>query len=484
MSEKLNRRILCWDTDLIEESENIVIHKHKPEKRNIALLCDDEWEGVYNGYAGVIKVDGVYRMYYRACLGKAYVNEGYNEPELTCICVAESFDGIEFRKKNVGLYEFNGSKYNNIVFKRENKLDNFSVFYDENPTCPDDCKFKALAKYYGNGYASLEYYASADGYSFRSMGMLDIKGTFDTYNVLFWDKKTEQYFLYYRNFHTADGKATVFDEALDQINIRDISLATSKDFVNWTDYGKIQYAEGQPDLQMYTNNIMRYYRSDDMFIGFPTRYANHAGSEDSIYDMPLGDYRRLASEKYGRSSTAVTDLAIMTSRDGFNFNRRDEAFLTPGIENRYNWWYGDCYMSYALIETPADEWSGPNELSLYVNDCYKNKRVNFRRYAIRIDGFFSWYSDFKGGKVLTKPLLCEGNRLSLNFATAALSSVTVTVCDEDGTPIEGYASKVLFGDSLDRTVGFDKPLSDLQGKKIRLLFSLQDAELYSFAFED
>jgi hypothetical protein len=221
-----------------------------------------------------------------------------------------------------------------------------------------------------------------------------------------------------------------------------------------------------------------------MFIGFPTRYANHAGSEDSIYDKPLGDYRRVATEKYGRSSTAVTDLAIMTSRDGFNFNRRDEAFLTPGIENRYNWWYGDCYMSYGLIETPADDWSAPNELSLYMNDCYANKKVNIRRYAIRIDGFFSWYADFKGGKVLTKPLVCEGNRLSLNFATAALSAVTVTLCDEDGNPIEGYSSKTLFGDSLDRTVRFDKPLSELNGKKIRLLFTLKDAELYSFAFED
>lgn len=484
MKEVKHRRILCWDRDFIEESEGVEIRAHRPEKRNIALLCDDEWEGVYNGYAGVLRVDGVYRMYYRACLGKSYVNEGYNEPELTAICVAESNDGIEFRKKRVGLYEFNGSKHNNIVFMRENKLDNFSVFYDENPDCPADERFKALAKYYGTGYSSLEYYASADGYSFRSMGMLGISGTFDTYNVLFWDKATERYFLYYRNFHTADGKATVFDEALDRINIRDISLATSKDFKSWTDHGRIAYAEGQPDLQMYTNNIMRYYRSDDLFIGFPTRYANHEGSEESLYDMPLGDYRRIAAEKYGRSATAVTDLAIMTSRDGFLFNRRDEAFMTPGIENRYNWWYGDCYMSYALIETPSEEWSAPNELSLYVNDYYTNRRVSFRRYAIRIDGFFSWYAGFKGGRVLTKPLTVNGSRLSLNFATAALSAVTVTVCDESGKPIEGYRSRVIFGDSLDRTVGFERPLSDLSGKTVRLLFTLQDAELYSFAFAD
>jgi hypothetical protein len=237
-------------------------------------------------------------------------------------------------------------------------------------------------------------------------------------------------------------------------------------------------------MLLYTNQISRYYRAKDSFIAFPVRYNERSSVKENLAHMPIADRRQYITENYGREGTAFTDCLIMTSNDGFTFDRRDEAFLTSGPENRYNWWYGDCYMDYGLIETPADDWSAPNELSMYVNDFYANKKVNFVRYAIRIDGFFSWYSNFKGGKVLTKPLTCEGDRLSINFSTAALSSVTVTVCDESGAPIEGYASKVLFGDSLDRTVRFEKPLSALKGKKIRLSFTLRDAELYSFAFED
>ena len=43
------KRILCWDKDFIEQSENLCVRMHEPRKREIALVCDDEWEGVHNG---------------------------------------------------------------------------------------------------------------------------------------------------------------------------------------------------------------------------------------------------------------------------------------------------------------------------------------------------------------------------------------------------------------------------------------------------
>ena len=47
--KKAPHRILCWDDKIIEASENIQVQAHKPEKKNIALTCDNEWEGVHNG---------------------------------------------------------------------------------------------------------------------------------------------------------------------------------------------------------------------------------------------------------------------------------------------------------------------------------------------------------------------------------------------------------------------------------------------------
>jgi hypothetical protein len=40
----------------------------------------------------------------------------------------------------------------------------------------------------------------------------------------------------------------------------------------------------------------------------------------------------------------------------------------------------------------------------------------------------------------------------------------------------------MFGDTVDRPVEFEKPLSALKGKTVRLKFEMKDAHLYSFAF--
>ncbi len=484
MEQGLKRRFLCWDESFIEKSENVTVRQHSPERREIALFCDDEWEGVHNGYGGIVKVGDTYRLYYRACGGRVRFDmEKGREPSVSVVCVAESGDGIHFKKPIVGIYEYNGSRQNNIVFMREEKLDNFSVFCDENPACPPDERFKALAKYYGER-PQLGYYASEDGYHFRFVRFLDIKGTFDTYNVTFWDKKTEQYFLYYRNFHKPDGTPTLYDAKNELVNVRNVSLATSKDFLAWEDHGRIQFLAGQEDIQLYTNQIERYLREENTFIGFPVRYLYRVDGQECFCEMPAWDRRSRVIDRFGREGAALTDCTVMTSRDGFTFNRRDEAFLTPGVEDAANWQYGDCYTVYGITQTESDRPGAPNELSLYVGENYRVKNVNFRRYTVRLDGFFSWYANAKGGEVLTRPFLLEGDCLCLNFATSAISHLIVSVCDEEGRALEGYESGKLFGNSTARTVRFRKPLSALAGRTVRLRFKLCDAHLYSFALFD
>lgn len=113
---------------------------------------------------------------------------------------------------------------------------------------------------------------------------------------------------------------------------------------------------------------------------------------------------------------------------------------------------------------------------------YRAGNVVLRRYAVRIDGFFSWNGGFAGGKVVTKPLTFKGNTLSMNFATSSLGFVRIRILDENGAPMDGYDSGNHFGDSLDRPVVFEKPLSDLNSKPVRLEIALKDADLYSFQF--
>ena len=154
--------------------------------------------------------------------------------------------------------------------------------------------------------------------------------------------------------------------------------------------------------------------------------------------------------------------------------------MTPGPERGNNWYYGDGYLCHGMTETPSPIPGAPNELSIYMPVNYRVGDVILRRYAVRIDGFFSWNAGFTGGKVVTKPITFTGDTLSVNFATSSLGSVRVRILDKSGAPMDGYDSGNHFGDSLDRPISLKKPLAELNGEPVRLEFTLKDADLYSF----
>jgi hypothetical protein len=166
-----------------------------------------------------------------------------------------------------------------------------------------------------------------------------------------------------------------------------------------------------------------------------------------------------------------------------HFDRFNEAYLTPGIENGDNWVYGDGYFARGLIETASEFKGEPNELSFFVGTGYRARPVSIERYTLRIDGFLSWSADFKGGEVLTKSFTFDGSKMSVNFSTSALGYLHIVFCDENGNAIDGYDSGRLFGNTIERPVDFEKNLSDLNGKTVRMKISMKDAQFYSFNFE-
>ena len=135
-----------------------------------------------------------------------------------------------------------------------------------------------------------------------------------------------------------------------------------------------------------------------------------------------------------------------------------------------------------MIETDSDYEPGTPELSIYRPEGFNVSNTRIVRYTVRMDGFLSWHTDFTGGSVTTVPLTFEGSALELNYATSSLGSIRVLICDEDGTPIEGYDSDLIWGDMIERNIDFEKPLSDLAGKTVRIRFEMKDADLYSFKF--
>ena len=97
------------------------------------------------------------------------------------------------------------------------------------------------------------------------------------------------------------------------------------------------------------------------------------------------------------------------------------------------------------------------------------------------------FASFDGGKVTTKPLIFEGNRLVVNFSTSAAGSVQVEIQDKNGKPIDGYTLSdcpEIYGDEIEQTVKWDgHDVSSLANKPVRLHFVLRDADLFAFGFQ-
>ncbi len=90
--------------------------------------------------------------------------------------------------------------------------------------------------------------------------------------------------------------------------------------------------------------------------------------------------------------------------------------------------------------------------------------------------------------MLTPPIVFQGNRLSLNFATSAFGSLRVEIQDQSGQPLPGFAladSVELYGDTVARAALWQSgpDLNSLAGKPIRLRCALRIADLYSIMFE-
>ncbi|NUQ64871.1 MAG: hypothetical protein HUU20_20600, partial [Pirellulales bacterium] len=464
------------DDFLIDSLKNVRLELQHPQPQEIALVCDQPWEGNTCIYFRIIPDGGRFRMWY---MGSRWNLEPEDPKHPTpshpyFICYAESEDGIHWTKPDLGLFEFQGSKKNNICVTEI--YDNFTPFKDANPQCPPEAKYKAI----GQSKDGLVAWRSPDGIHWKRLGEKPIitKGTFDSQNVAFWDPETRKYRAYIRDFHRMTPESLAKTSDLNRSirvpawGVRDIRLATSGDFVTWSTPELLNIAPSLPSEAHYINCIARYDRAPHFFLGFPARYVER-GWSPSMRALPDLAHRELRAKAEERIGTALTDCVFMSSRDGFNFHRWQEAFMLPGPERFGTWVYGDCYPAYGLIETKSRLPGASKEFSLFFPEEYWMRTTKMRRYTLRIDGFVAASSPLEGGELLTKPFQFAGKRLSLNFATSAAGRMHVEVTDAAAKPLPGFTlheSDETFGDSLDRTITWkgNSDISSLAGRPIRL----------------
>ena len=131
-----NRLELFVDDHLIDKMKGDVAQKlMKPEPKEVVLVTDSPWEGNTSGYYTLFKDGDLYRMIYRGWQHDEKMKAEHKE----VTCYAESKDGINWTKPNLGLFEWKGSKENNIVWLGKG-THNFTAFRDDNPAASAEAR--------------------------------------------------------------------------------------------------------------------------------------------------------------------------------------------------------------------------------------------------------------------------------------------------------------------------------------------------------
>lgn len=486
-----SRRELFVDNYLVEKlSGGANLRLHHPVPKEIAIRHNKAWEGNGTSFHSIFKDGDIFRMYYSSFQLDILSEKNSIRPHTLFCAYAESTDGINWVKPNLGIHEFEGSRENNIVMASGEfngiKVDagQVSVFKDTNPNVAQDEKYKAFL------VAGIPYphgiipFKSSDGLNWAPMSKdaVIVKGAFDSQNTAFWDSERKEYRVYFRYFTGGTTTSTVWKPS----GVRGIRTATSPDFLNWTEPVNLQYSDTVTQ-ELYTNAIKPYHRAPHILLGFPARYLERKW-DNSMHALPEKNEREERSQKALRYGTALSEALLISSRDGENFERWNDAFLRPGIERAGTWSYGNQYMGWHIIETRSELPGAPDELSLFaVEDMWTGDGTALRRYVIRKDGFVSLHSPYTAGTMTTKPLLFDGKALELNFSSGIAGGLKVEIQDENGRPVPGFSENdcfEIYGDSLERIVAWKEgsDVSSLKGKTVKLQFTLKDADLFSFRF--
>lgn len=466
------RRELFVDHFLIDQLNGVRLQLHTPRDEGAAFAFDKPWEGLFSGYATIVTLeDGRLRAYYR---GKAVSNRDGSEEEVTCC--AESADGRTWTKPELGLYEVNGTRQNNVVLlSAQTAPHNFCPFRDTRPGVPEGERFKALGGTMEGG--GLTAWKSSDGYRWEKMAvepvitkaMVPFKYMFDSQNVPFWSEAEGRYVAYYRVFENG---------------IRRIVRSESADFLTWSPPVLLGYRHpsGEAPIEhLYTNQTHPYFRAPHLYVAIAARF------------MPgrqvLNEQQAAAIQVNPGYFKDTSDAIFMTTRpaegkDHLGVYDRTflEGFIRGGI-GAQNWVSRTNYPALNVVPT------GPSEMSVYVNQDYAQPTAHLRRYSMRLDGFASLHCGYEGGHLITKPLIFAGRELSLNFSTSAAGGVKVGIEDAGGKPIPGFGvedCQMQIGNELDRRVTWKSGtgVGALAGKPVRLRISMKDADLFSFRFAE
>lgn len=431
-----------WALRYKREAVQRVFHQPKKFPGNPVIAGEGGYATVHRD-----KNSGRFRMWYQTWVASGIKGQSGRY----AIAYAESKDGIKWKLPKLGLYEWKGTKENNIVWTGHAGKRGSQVFFLDVPE-QEKRGYQFVMLYGGRGGSHLV--GSHDGIHWDKKSVTRVVSIHsDTQNALVYDPQKKEYVFFCRAKHIY---RTFRGKIIDTGASRRIARMTSKEL--WTQWKSEPQTILVPDEMDAKANF-------NFFYGMPVRY--HAG----IYWGFLWPFKM--------NTDIHTELAW--SRDGIQFHRLPDRpkLIERGKEG--TWDDGMVFGGYQWIEM-GDEWwmyyagwDGPHGVS--------ERTPGIGLIKMRKEGFISMRGPRGGGVLCTRKLKWPGGKLLIN-ADARQGEVKVRVTDAKRKVVPGfdYDDCVTFtGDSVSQQIQWkSKSVSDLKDRIIRFEFYLKEADLYTF----
>ncbi len=446
---------LFIDETFFESSENVSLHLNPAVKTGEhTLVSDRPWENATLNWFSIMEDDGKFRMWY-----ECYDVAGWPTTDDTSFCYAESKDGIQWTKPSLGLFSYQGSTDNNILFRQigpegsRSRVHGVGVF--KVPDASPEARYKAVSQGLFEGYDPPYRIAgmySPDGLRWTRVAK-PICDVFADSQYSGWrDHISGEYVLFGR----VPGRG------------RAIGRSTSASFESFAPLERVLETDEHdpPDSDLYNPSAFRYPYADRVFLMFPSLY---------------------------RHDTDTLDIHLAVSRDGIYWTRPDQGKPLVALGDTGAFDSGSLYMGQGFLRHGNELWmyySGSplkhNEVDLDTLAKPENRRV-FSRCVLRLDGFVSVEAGESEGQFITPPMRFKGARLVLNVKTKASGSVRVGLLDDKDNPIPGRGTEdcvPITGDHVACTVSWQENngLEYLEKTPVKLVVKMRNVSLYAFQF--
>ena len=438
----------------IKYKNNAMVRRfHRPVKHEDNPLFTGEVT-----YPNVVRDSdtGLFRMWYQIYDRTDKLAGGKTK---YAIAYAQSKDGLEWERPNLGMFEFTGTRANNVVLQGPDQARASGPQILLSVPEAQRRGYRYLMSYRvggaGRDVDGIRLIGSHDGINWDTAADALLKHIHsDTLNSIVYDANLDQYVMFCRAKHiyrTFDG------EMIDTGASRRVARMAGREL--WTEWASNPQNILIPDEQDSQDNY-------NFFYGMPTHY--HAG----IYWGFLWVFQM--------NDPIYTEM--VTSRDGVHWERLPArpALIPRGEDGA--WDDGMTFGGPHWIEV-GDQWwfyyggfDGPHDS--------KTRAAGIGLATIRKEGVLSLYGPAAGGGVVvTRSLLWPGGRLVLNVE-APEGEVKVRVSDAMRKVVPGFDyqdCQPFTGDSTAHTVGWNESSIDsLKGEVIRLEIFLRNADLYTF----